>query len=522
MLRRRGTSYVSRIFVPVELRQLVGRGEFVRSLRTAALEEAEHRRTLWEAHLGTYLATIRMMGSGMTRTQLDEITRRYLEVTFEDIEERLALTTDTIAREVRGFDLVDEAYRLSGLLTHGEVGDFLPLAQDMLPQADDLAHRKLARRLIEAKLEAVKAEIGALNGAPLAMPLGATSGTPQGPADALPLSVTPLSEVVEVFAADHLRRKKWTPKTEILNRGILAVVVGLLGDRPIGDVSKADVRAFGEALTQYPSNAAKVFPGASPKEALERAKGRAVEPLAPRSVNRYQQQARSLFLWAMDNDYLRANPFAILKDVAEPRARDDRKPFTDEDLRAYFAVLEKDKEPAFLWIARILAYSGMRLGEAAKLRRADVRQEGAVWIFDVNEEGEGRRLKNEASRRLVPVHPRLVELGLLQLIEGRPEGFLWPERFRTANSGRKGDADTLSGRLSYRLRKYAGITDEKKTAAHSFRHTLAARLQNAGVPDYQIADILGHENDSMSTGRYGDRADVRILSSAVELVKLPI
>ena len=458
----------------------------------------------------------------MTRTQLDEITRRYLEATFEDIEERLTLTTDTIAREARGFDLVDEAYRLSGLLTHGDPADFLPLAREMLPQAEDLVHLKLARRLIEAKLEAVKAELGALNGERLAFPLGDAAGAPQAAPDAPPLAVTPLAEVVEAFASDHLRRGKWTPKTEILNRGILAVVVGLLGDKPIGEVSKADVRAFGDSLIQYPANAAKLFPGATPKEALERAKGRAVESLAPRSVNRYQQQARSLFLWATDNDYLRVNPFAILKDVAEPRARDDRKPFTDEDLRAYFAVLERDKEPALLWIARIMAYSGMRLGEAAKLRKADVRKEGDLWVFDVNEEGEGRRLKNEASRRLVPVHPRLIELGIVEVLEGKPAGFLWPERLRTANSGRKGDVDTLSRLLAHRLRKFAGVADPKKTAAHSFRHTMAKRLSDAAVPEYQIADILGHENDSMSTGRYGDRTDVRTLARVIGLVTLPV
>lgn len=458
----------------------------------------------------------------MTRAQLNEITHRYLAATFEDIEERLALTTDIIAREAMGFDLVDEAHRLSGLLSQGDAAEFLLLALEMLPQADDLTHLKLARRLIEAKLEAIKAEIGALNGEPLALPPATTSGTPQATGDSPPLSITPISEVVEVFAADHLRRGKWTPKTETLNRGILAVVVGLLGDRAIGDVSKADARGFGEALTQYPANAAKVYPGATPKEALERSRGAVVEVLAPRSVNRYQQQARSLFLWAVDNDYLRTNPFAILKDVAEPRARDDRKPFTDDDLRAYFTVLEKDKEPAFLWIARVMAYSGMRLGEAAKLRKADVRLEGDLWVFDVNEEGEGRRLKNEASRRLVPVHPRLIELGFLELVEGKPEGFLWPERLRTANSGRKGDVDTLSRLLAHRLRKFAGIEDEKKTAAHSFRHTMAKRLRDAAVPDYQIADVLGHENESMSTGRYGDRTEARVLGVAISAVKLPI
>lgn len=163
----------------------------------------------------------------------------------------------------------------------------------------------------------------------------------------------------------------------------------------------------------------------------------------------------------------------------------------------------------------------MRLGEAAKLQKHDVRREGDVWIFDVNEEGDGKQLKTVASRRLVPVHSRLIDLGLLQFVEGHPEGFLWPSDTRSNANPIRGDMDKLSKLLARKLRA-AGIIDPKKTGAHSFRHTVAKKLKNAAVPEYQIADLIGHEDDSMTTGRYGKATNVPRLKEAIEMLAFPI
>ena len=49
----------------------------------------------------------------------------------------------------------------------------------------------------------------------------------------------------------------------------------------------------------------------------------------------------------------------------------------------------------------------------------DIRQEGDVWVFDINDKEE-KRLKNMSSERLVPIHPQLIKLGLLDYV-GNPE-----------------------------------------------------------------------------------------------------
>jgi len=140
-------------------------------------------------------------------------------------------------------------------------------------------------------------------------------------------------------------------------------------------------------------------------------------------------------------------------------------------------------------------------------------------VFDVNAQ-DGKSIKNDASVRIVPIHPRLLELGLLDYIAKCPGEYLWPERLRTAKAANRSNTDELSRLLNRRLRA-AGIDDARKTM-HSFRHTVSARLTAASVPEYQIADILGHENESMTTGRYGGESPPHVKLQALSMLSLPI
>ncbi|HVI58046.1 MAG TPA: tyrosine-type recombinase/integrase [Luteimonas sp.] len=454
----------------------------------------------------------------MTADQLDQITRRYLAASFDEIEDRLALEWEGPGLDAHRFDLNDEAHRLSGLLANAELGEFAELARTLLLEGEDTTRRKLARRLIEAKLEAVTAELKALAGNPLRRPTEHRGATAEAPKE------TPrVSEVARLYGDERVSLRKWSPKTEHLHRTILQTVAELLGDPQIGDVTKEDMRQLGHAITQLPANMGKKFPGKTPREVLKATEGDPSVPrLEPRSVNKYQQLTRSLFAWATEHDTIPKNPAEVLRDVKERRARDDRRPFTDDDLRTYFAKLDQEpKRPELRWLPRIMAYSGLRLGEAAQLTTADIRREGEAWVIDVNDDTEGKQLKTPGSRRLVPVHPRLVELGLLKWTEGAPAGHLFDAQWRTTDNPKRGAVDKLSKLLARRLRD-AGVTDPKKTAAHSFRHTVSARLKDAGVPEYQIADLLGHELDSMPVGRYGKTTDLAALAGALGQLRLPV
>lgn len=68
------------------------------------------------------------------------------------------------------------------------------------------------------------------------------------------------------------------------------------------------------------------------------------------------------------------------------------------------------------WLPLLALYHGNRLEEFAQLRREDVKNEGGIWYFDINDDGE-RQIKNEQSKRRVPVHPAVLSLGFIDYVE---------------------------------------------------------------------------------------------------------
>ena len=524
MLQRRRNTYASRVIIPADLRAVLGRVEITRSLRTGSRPEALRRLALWESRVRSYLSVVRRNAHSMTRAELDSLSQRYLEAAFEEIEGRLSLDWDEPGLDAHRFDLIEEAERLSAALATTDYAVGMDWARGFLPAAGEETLRKLARRLIEAKLEAIQAELAALRGEPLRIPDLIPMAPTVAEVAATPASTPRLSELVAKYCEERISRQDWSSRTAVQYREIFSVLLDLLGDPEVGAVTKAHMRQLSLDLMQFPSNSKKRFPAATPSEALARAIGdESVARLKPASINMYQQAARSVFKWAMENDLIQQNPASVMRDMKTGNPKYDRLPFTDDDLRSYFGVLEAEREsqPCLWWIPRIMAFSGCRLGEAAQLRKEDVRQEAGVWVLDINENHPDKQLKTAASRRLVPLHPELARMGFLPFLQQQPEGFLWPETMRKATSPERSPIDKLQRMLATRLRS-AGISDKKKTAAHSFRHTVSARLKGCSVPDYQIAEILGHENDSLTTGRYGATTDLAHLSKALSQLQLPI
>jgi len=456
----------------------------------------------------------------MDRSQLDSLARRYLSTRFDELDSTLALDGwEGPGLHVWGDELADKCDTLTAALARCDYSGAMDDARSMLRDADDDTQRRLARRLLEAQLEAHKATLRALSGEPLVFPSLAPAGSAAANDD--PKETPRVSEVLAAYVEERSTQGKWTAKTKLEREGKGAVIVELLGDPRVGDVTKEDMRAFGLTIARVPAHAHKRFPGKSLAEVLATiGDDPNVERLSPVSVNLSLQLARSLFAWAVKQDMIPQSPAVVLMDHDKGRNQDKRAAFDDEDVSRFLEYIgDAGGEHWLWWIPRILALSGMRLGEVAQLRKCDMREERGVLVFDVNAD-EGKELKTDASRRLVPLHPRLVEIGLPAFIAAQPDGFLWPERLRLTANPSKGNFDRLSRLLNDRLRR-AGITDKRKVV-HSFRHTVATRLKEADVQDFTISEILGHEVGNITTGRYGKRVSPAALLAALSHLALPI
>jgi integrase len=201
------------------------------------------------------------------------------------------------------------------------------------------------------------------------------------------------------------------------------------------------------------------------------------------------------------------NPFDGMKAKV---AGSSYEPFTIAELQTLFDALPRQTKPvkhspetALPWAALIALYSGARLEEIAQLSTVDIREEAAngaiVWVIDIHNGGTNK-LKNETSARLIPVHSALVRAGLLDYVKALPKaGALFPGLTRRASKGGK-----IGARLGELFRKRLVALGLKRDGLcfHSFRHTVAGRLDAAGVPQSDAARVLGHAVAGMSYGTY--------------------
>ena len=515
-VQSRGKSYHSRVNVPTELRPLVRRSEVVRSLQTTDRTEARLRASQWEARVYKLFTHLRRSSRYMDRDQIEALVSQTLDAELHEVEERLALDAwrvngpewNQTAREVLATKVDD----LQEALAENDLSGTIEDARRMAPELSDGAQRILARRLLEVKLEACLAEWRALEGQPLRVAT-ITPRVIEGK-KAAPKSETLLS----VAAAAWLDSKRTDGRMNEKDLSRLAtvtrVVVEVVGDKPVPEVTKDDMRELRRLWLQMPTNATKKFPGLEARAAIEAGKSVNAATLMPATINDYFQWTRSMWLWFIDADFAVENPATprILKAIEDDS--DGMEPFTDDHLTALFGALDKEREkdPAMWYVPLLMLYGGLRLEEAAQLRPQDIREQDGAWVIDVNQEAGA--LKTDNAARLVPLHSAIREKVVAFARKAAGEN-LW------------GLTEDSTGRYSGGLSRYlnrridTNVTEDKRFNAYSLRRTFATRLKYADVQEFAISELMGHSVHALATGTYGKKLDVKHLSTAIERLTFP-
>ncbi|MFO0449070.1 MAG: DUF6538 domain-containing protein [Pseudomonadota bacterium] len=518
MLRRRD-HWTVRVQVPRDLRPLIRRREVWRSTLTGDLKEAKLRAAMLRGHIGSLFTHLRKHGPRMSREQIDALTEQYLSARIEEIEERIAVCvpeSDEGGRDAWADDLQEEIEDLELALQEGDYRKVQEDARRMLPQGSDSAVAILCRRLLEVRLEVAWLELKGLQGKPLhtsARLATRPAATPKKPTGPL------LSKVCADYVETTSTAQQWTEGTKATNETAAAMLVSFLGDKPVSDITKADMTAAYLKLPRFPSNATKKYPGLSPIEALDAADAAKDEDrLHPRTCNIRLQCWKAIFRHAVGTDLIDKSRADHLKAFAEEgSAHSSRDAFTDDQLRAFFGLLRSKQEtqPQYVGIPLAMLYAGLRLEEACALRGADIRQEQGVWVFDVN--ADAGHLKTKNAERLVPIHSAVLPYFLKARDSVEPEANLWGlERGARDRFGHE-----VSKTLNRRLKK-AIPNKPDELVAYSLRHTFATRLKYADVQDHTISELMGHAVEALSVGRYGKKLEVGHLREAVEKLALPV
>jgi len=281
-----------------------------------------------------------------------------------------------------------------------------------------------------------------------------------------------------------------------------------MGDMPIGAIQPLDIHKFASNLIQ-PS---------APE----------VKPLATSSTRLLLARLSSVLAFCVDSGLMETNPVIssrIHKHLGsgKPKRRlDDNRGYSWNELITLFSHAEFQRlrtaegRPgnAVFWIPLIAAYTGGRREELAQLYVEDIHQrEGNSWFIRVIDDQPDKSVKTDSSRREIPVHPDLIALGLLTLVQGREPGTrVFPQLLKVSD----GFAGIVS--KSWRpITQLCGVYQPGRHPLHAFRHSFKTLAREHGIPK-EVSDwITGH-----ASGHIGDSYGINPLSRmASEIQKLP-
>lgn len=294
----------------------------------------------------------------------------------------------------------------------------------------------------------------------------------------------------------------------------------LMGDMEAGGFDQQQARTLKERLSRCPRyyGLRPEFKGKTLLEIVE--SGHQYETITPVTINNRLRKLTSWMNWCVSNGYLQANPLSGMK-VMEASAKDARLPFDQRDITTLLThsslTKEARKNPWRYWLPLLARATGARLEELSQLYLDDIVEEQGITCIKIDDARTDQKLKNPSSRRIIPLHPDLLEMGLrdhLEELKQQGQERLWPE------------LKAVRGKYGYAVSKWfgvyrhkQGITDPRKTF-HSFRHSFIDDMREAGIADSLLKDMVGHGDTAVTFAVYGKRRFIEQMRAAVSLIKL--
>lgn len=274
--------------------------------------------------------------------------------------------------------------------------------------------------------------------------------------------------LVDLYERKAKQKRSWPEERRILQN----IVLPAWEHRLVKDIRRRDVRELVEAKAEK----------------------------APVMANRLLSRISRLFNFAMDHEWIDANPAARLTKPGAEHSRD--RVLTRDEVRELWPALHetevrdaagelvKDDEgnpiprlsktlnDAFV----VMLLTAQRMGEVCGMRWDDVNLEAGWWTIP------GTDTKNQDSHR-VPLTKDVVDILKRRKETAKPDAiYVFSNRKGTSVADRaKKAASTLSQGLSFSFR------------AHDLRRTAASRMAEAGVRREHIAHVLNHRSVTKSS-----------------------
>jgi integrase len=226
--------------------------------------------------------------------------------------------------------------------------------------------------------------------------------------------------------------------------------------------------------------------------------------LRPNSVNRILSALRGYWRYLQSVEVAGEDhePFSKLN-VARHNKRTSprfaRQPFEPADVVKLLEAAINGGDDQLADLIKLGMWTGCRIEELCALKFEQVKGDN----FSVGE------AKTEAGWRDIPIHRELAQT-MARLIEDSKDGYV----LSGLTKNKYGDRSNAIGKRFGRLKMELGFGPQ--LVFHSIRKTVVTILENAGVAENVVADLVGHEKTTMTFGLYSGGLTLAVKQEALD------
>ena len=328
-----------------------------------------------------------------------------------------------------------------------------------------------------------------------------------------------LKDAFHIFETNTKRADKWSPDTQRLVTGVKKLLfLYFKEDTPVYKITRDNLLEFRDLLYKVPTKLAQKsrYKDKSLSQILKL--GEKDDKLSEPTIQKYMIRVIQFFNYCFDSGYISKSITAKMnvKIDIDPSERAVL-PYEASEARKIFEIVtsikQSGKSPSsrieaseLYYVTMIAAYSGMRIKEITQLHKEDIALKDGIYCFNINT-NDGKTTKTKNSIRFVPIHSKLIDLGLLEYVNSKKSGNI----FKVSN---KDFSEIFRSQIQ---RKF--IDKDSKKTFYSFRHYFIDYLVQREVEANLIAQIVGHEKQyKILLNTYAKPINANTLKSKVEMV----
>lgn len=273
------------------------------------------------------------------------------------------------------------------------------------------------------------------------------------------------------------------------NERYIEVLLVVLGENTdVTAITKQDIRQVMEVVENLPKRVIQPYRSMNVQQLIDCDDVSPDELVGVEAIHKHLKLYKSLFKTFLTDskDILPKSPTDGVV-AASSKARFGA--YSSAEMKKIVEWALKQPDGWLKWITLLLAYTGARRGEIAKLEKSQIKydEDSQRYYFLLAEGGQG---KTENATRQVVIHSKLIELGFMDYVDRQ-----WKERVFSEVAGTN---MTKIGKEFANVRDQLGIPflDDfgQRRLVHSIRHSVCSTAMAGWVKNIlHLQQTVGHE-----------------------------